>query len=86
MLYRLVTHRLPFEGDSAITLIHSQLTDPPTPPGQFRPDLPQWIDGLDTRPGESADRTLQSKTEFVILRLEDKNFRMVLASSRHAPA
>jgi eukaryotic-like serine/threonine-protein kinase len=49
MLYRLVTHRLPFEADSAITLIHSQLTDPPTPPRQFRPDLPEWIDAILTR-------------------------------------
>jgi serine/threonine-protein kinase len=49
MLYRLVTHRLPFEGDSAISLIHSQLTDPPTPPRQFRPDLPEWIDAILTR-------------------------------------
>jgi serine/threonine-protein kinase len=65
MLYRLVTHRLPFEADSAITLIHSQLTDPPTPPRQFRPDLPEWIDSILTRglAKAPADR-FQSAAEF----------------------
>ncbi len=65
MLYRLVTHRLPFAGDSAITLIHSQLTDPPTPPRQFRPDLPEWIDGILTRglAKAPADR-FQTAAEF----------------------
>src|SRR5262245_7974227 len=65
MLYRLVTHRLPFEGDSAITLIHSPLTDPPTPPRQFRPDLPEWIDAILTRglAKTPADR-FQTAAEF----------------------
>jgi Protein kinase domain len=65
MLYRLVTHRLPFAGDSAITLIHSQLTDPPTPPRQFRPDLPEWIDAILTRglAKAPADR-FQTAAEF----------------------
>jgi hypothetical protein len=65
MLYRLVTHRLPFEADSAITLIHSQLTDPPTPPRQFRPDLPEWIDAILTRglAKAPADR-FQTAAEF----------------------
>ena len=46
VLYRLLTGRLPFEADSAISLIHSQLSDPPTPPRQFRPDLPDWIETI----------------------------------------
>jgi serine/threonine-protein kinase len=65
MLYRLVTSRLPFEADSAVTLIHSQLSDPPTPPRQFRPDLPDWMDavlarGLAKAPGDR----FQSAAEF----------------------
>jgi serine/threonine-protein kinase len=81
MLYRLVTHRLPFEADSAITLIHSQLTDPPTPPRQFRPDLPEWIDGILTRglAKAPADR-FQTAAEFR-LALE----RGLAGALRHAP-
>ncbi len=43
VLYRLLTHRLPFQGNTAITMIQSQLNNPPTPPRQFRADLPDWI-------------------------------------------
>ncbi len=46
VLYRLLTGRLPFEADSAISLIHSQLSDPPTPVRQFRPDLPDWVETI----------------------------------------
>jgi hypothetical protein len=65
MLYRLVTSRLPFEADSPVTLIHSQLSDPPTPPRQFRPDLPDWMDSILTRglAKAPADR-FQSAADF----------------------
>jgi serine/threonine-protein kinase len=43
VLYRLVTQHLPFTGDTAIAMIHSQLNNPPTPPQQFRPDIPAWL-------------------------------------------
>ena len=46
MFYRLLTQHLPFEADSPIALIHSQLTNPPTPPRQFRADLPDWIETI----------------------------------------
>ncbi|HEX7798556.1 MAG TPA: protein kinase [Vicinamibacterales bacterium] len=43
VLYRMLTHHLPFHGDTAIAMIHSQLNNPPTPPQQFRADLPEWL-------------------------------------------
>ena len=43
VLYRMLTHRLPFNGDTAIAMIHSQLNNWPTPPRQFRADLPDWL-------------------------------------------
>ncbi len=43
VLYRMLTHRLPFTGDTAIAMIHSQLNNSPTPPRQFRADLPDWL-------------------------------------------
>jgi len=46
MLYRLLTQHLPFEADNPIALIHCQLTNPPTPPRQFRADLPDWIETI----------------------------------------
>jgi serine/threonine protein kinase len=46
VLYRMLTHHLPFHGDTAIAMIHSQLNNPPTPPQQFRADLPEWLIGV----------------------------------------
>jgi hypothetical protein len=46
VLYRMLTHHLPFHGDTAIAMIHSQLNNPPTPPQQFRADLPEWLVGV----------------------------------------
>src|SRR5437899_10589194 len=43
VLYRMLTHHLPFHGDTAIAMIHSQLNNPPTPPQQFRTDLLEWL-------------------------------------------
>jgi serine/threonine protein kinase len=65
VLYRMLTHHLPFHGDTAIAMIHSQLNNPPTPPQQFRADLPEWLvlvleRGLAKKP---ADR-FQNAREF----------------------
>lgn len=65
VLYRMLTRRLPFQGDTAVAMIHSQLHNPPTPPRQFRADLPDWLDdvlarGLSKGP---ADR-YQSAADF----------------------
>jgi len=65
VLYRMLTHHLPFHGDTAIAMIHSQLNNPPTPPQQFRADLPDWLiaaleRGLAKKP---ADR-FQTAREF----------------------
>src|SRR5262245_60437129 len=65
VLYRMLTHHLPFHGDTAIAMIHSQLTNPPTPPQQFRSDLPEWLIGVLERglAKKPADR-FQTAREF----------------------
>ena len=65
VLYRMVTQRLPFHGDTAIAMIHSQLNNPPTPPQQFRADLPGWLVGVIERglAKKPADR-FQTAAEF----------------------
>ena len=44
VLYRLLTGRLPFKADTPIAMIHSQLSDTPTPPRELRAELPEWLD------------------------------------------
>ena len=39
MLYELLAGRLPFEGDSAVSVALKHLSEPPPPISQFRPDL-----------------------------------------------
>src|SRR5262249_39257194 len=65
VLYRMLPPHLPFQGDTPIAMIHSQLNNPPTPPQQFRADLPEWLinvleRGLAKKP---ADR-FQNAREF----------------------
>ncbi|MEQ1870600.1 MAG: protein kinase [Vicinamibacterales bacterium] len=65
VLYRLLTHRLPFEGNTAIAMIHSQLSNAPTPARQFRADLPDWIVAALTRGlAKSAGDRFQTASEF----------------------
>jgi serine/threonine-protein kinase len=84
VLYRMLTQHLPFEADNAISLIHSQLNDPPTPPRQFRGELPEWIDailrrGLSKEPGDR----FQTAAEFR-LALERGRAGAVIPASRPA--
>jgi serine/threonine-protein kinase len=46
ILYQLVTRRLPFEADTPLGVMHAKLSGPPTPPRQYRTDLPDWIDAV----------------------------------------
>ena len=73
MLYEMLTGRVPFEGDSA-QIMYGHLQQPPPPPRQFNPALPDPVERLilrlleknpDMRPQSAADlaaelRALQS--------------------------
>lgn len=67
VLYRLLTRRLPFSGDTAVAMIHSQLNNPPTPPRSVREDLPEWLEqvlmrGLAKAPADRFQSALEFKT------------------------
>src|SRR5262245_57822799 len=67
VLYRMLTHHLPFHGDTAIAMIHSQLNNQPTPPQQFRADLPDWLvvvleRGLAKKPGDRYQTAREFRT------------------------
>jgi serine/threonine-protein kinase len=65
MLYQILTLHLPFEAATAFAIIHRQLTSSPTPPRQFRVDMPEWIDSILARglARAPADR-FQTAAEF----------------------
>lgn len=65
VLYRLLTNHLPFAGDTAIAMIHSQLANPPTPAQQFRSDLPEWVTAVLARGlAKAAKDRFQTAAEF----------------------
>ncbi len=46
VLYELATGRVPFEGDSGVTIALKHMTEPLPPPRQFNPELPESIEGI----------------------------------------
>jgi serine/threonine-protein kinase len=42
VLYRLLSGRLPFNADTAISMVQMQISEAPTPILSFRPSLPAW--------------------------------------------
>jgi eukaryotic-like serine/threonine-protein kinase len=87
VLYRMLTRHLPFSGDTAIAMIHSQLNNPPTPPQQFRADLPEWLvavldRGLAKKP---ADR-FQNAREFRMALEKGLTGKMPVVKSASAPS
>jgi serine/threonine-protein kinase len=44
VLYRLVTGKLPFKGETPFALAQSQVNDPPTPIRTARQGLPEWLE------------------------------------------
>jgi len=46
ILYELLTGRVPFEGDSAVTIALKQVSEPPVPPRQLNPQVPPELDAV----------------------------------------
>ena len=65
VFYRLTTSKLPFKGDTAFSMVQSQVNDPPTPAVSFRHDLPAWVDEVVNRALEKTpEQRFQSAAEF----------------------
>jgi eukaryotic-like serine/threonine-protein kinase len=46
ILYEMLTGRVPFEGESAVTIALKQVSEPPEPPHRFNPQLPQPLEAV----------------------------------------
>ena len=65
VLYRLLTGKLPFNADTAISMVQMQISEPPTPILTFRPDLPAWCSAIvDRALSKSPSNRFQSAEEF----------------------
>jgi serine/threonine-protein kinase len=65
VLYRLLSGHLPFNADTAISMVQMQISEAPTPIAAFRPELPAWCSAILERAlaKSPADR-FQSAEEF----------------------
>jgi serine/threonine protein kinase len=65
VLYRLLSSRLPFNADTAISMVQMQISEAPTPIATFRPDLPDWCTMVvDRALAKSPSDRFQSAEEF----------------------
>jgi eukaryotic-like serine/threonine-protein kinase len=65
VLYRLLSGRLPFNADTAISMVQMQISEAPTPISTFRPDLPNWCTAIvDRALAKSPSDRFQSAEEF----------------------
>ena len=46
ILYRMLTNRLPYEGDNLMTIITRTLTEPAVPPRTYNPAIPQSVEDI----------------------------------------
>ncbi len=59
--YRMLTGKVPFEGDSSLVIAHKHLNDPPPPPRQLNPKLSKQVESvllkaLAKKPSDRYDR------------------------------
>ena len=65
VLYRLLSGHLPFNADTAISMVQMQISEAPTPIATFRPDLPGWCSAIvDRALAKSPSDRFQSAEEF----------------------
>jgi eukaryotic-like serine/threonine-protein kinase len=65
LFYRLLSGRLPFNADTAISMVQMQISEAPTPIAAVRPDLPAWCTTLVERAlAKAPSDRFQSAEEF----------------------
>jgi hypothetical protein len=44
VLFEMLTGRVPFEGDTSLVVLYKHVTDPPPPPREINPDIPEAVE------------------------------------------
>jgi len=66
MAYRMLSGQVPFEGDSAIDILHKHCTVPPPPLDVLRPDLPRYVYAtINKALSKKPEQRFSSVTSFV---------------------
>jgi serine/threonine protein kinase len=84
VLYQMLTGRPPFEGNSAIVMMHRHMNEPPTRPSEKIHEIPEALDKLIVRLMAKAppDRPLDAaEVENVLSQFRDKESQWVVKKS-----
>jgi serine/threonine-protein kinase len=76
VLYELLTGRVPFEGDSAVTVALKQVSEEPVPPSAWNPAIPAELDGAVLRALEKDPAARYADADAFIAALEDMRDRI----------
>jgi beta-lactam-binding protein with PASTA domain/predicted Ser/Thr protein kinase len=76
LLYELLLGRVPFDGESAVSIALKQVSEPPVPPGRIVPGIPPELDAVVLKALEKdPDRRFADADEFIAA-LEDVRARI----------
>ncbi|HYF26344.1 MAG TPA: Stk1 family PASTA domain-containing Ser/Thr kinase [Baekduia sp.] len=71
ILYELLTGRVPFTGDSAVTIALKQVSEPPVPPGQLNPAISPQLEAVVMRALEKDPARRFADADEFLAALED---------------
>ena len=80
-IYEMITGRLPFEGDTAVSVALAHLEEPVTPPGIFNPDIPAGLEKIILKCVEKDPEDRYQTIDLLI-----KDLREVLDNPDEIPA
>ncbi|MFD1426625.1 Stk1 family PASTA domain-containing Ser/Thr kinase [Kroppenstedtia sanguinis] len=91
VLYEMVTGRLPFDGDSAISIAMKHLQDSAEDPAELNPDVPPEIHriirkAMEKEPDQRFETALEMKQELDAVFRYDRMEEQRLRTDRHEPA
>jgi beta-lactam-binding protein with PASTA domain/predicted Ser/Thr protein kinase len=73
ILYEMLTGRVPFEGESAVTIALKQVSEPPVPPSQHNPQVPPALEAVVLRALEKDPARRFADADEFIAALEHVN-------------
>src|SRR5881392_716860 len=86
VLYELLTGRVPFDGDSPVTIALKQVSELPIPPSAFNPAVPPELDAIVLRALEKDPARRFAGAEEMIAELEQLRGRLVAVPAGQSTA
>jgi serine/threonine-protein kinase len=86
LLYELLTGRVPFDGDSPVTIALKQVSELPVPPSAYNPAIPPELDAIVLRALEKEPVRRYADADEMIAALEDLHGRLLTVPAGQSTA